>query len=246
MADLLPERCSDPMYRVDISDLASVQKLRESFQSEPGIIFITVSCRGAEPETCDTVYRKGTGHLAGLFPASRIVFCSSTAIYGVADGSSVAENHPLDLNPRTSVLREAELIAVSTGGVAARLSALYGPGRCVLLERLRKEGCSISPDPEKWVNYIHRDDAVSALLLLASHPEAAGRAVNISDGTPLQLSEIYRRLCAMLDLPLPRYDGPSHPSRRGRTNQRVSNSFLLSLGWKPCYPSLMEGIRHIL
>ena len=62
---------------------------------------------------------------------------------------------------------EAEQAVLEQGGVVARLVPLYGPGRCELLRRYR-EGLPCLPGaPGRFMNYLHRDDAVSALLLLA-------------------------------------------------------------------------------
>ena len=46
----------------------------------------------------------------------------------------------------------------------------------------------------RWLNYIHRDDAAAALHLLCTLREPPAGIYNLTDRTPMQMGEIYSYL----------------------------------------------------
>jgi nucleoside-diphosphate-sugar epimerase len=85
---------------------------------------------------------------------------------------------------------------------------------------------------------VHRDDIVSALLLLAKW-SSGGKAeiFNVVGDRPITASDAYEWLSRRLRKPLtPSAEAPG-PPRRGRSNKRVSNAKLRALGWDPRYPT---------
>ena len=86
----------------------------------------------------------------------------------------------------------AESAVLGQGGVVARLVPLYGPGRCELVRRyLAGEPC-LPGGAGRCMNYVHRDDAVAALRLLA----ADGEGVYNLCGESFTKGEMYARLHA--------------------------------------------------
>lgn len=248
LGDIIGEKCSSPGMQVDLSDPKSVARLSDSFRDGmPEIVVVCVSAKGAGEEACEALYDQGIQHVIESFPVSRILFCSSTSLYGVTDGRWVTEIHtstPLTAEAKT--LCKAERNVKKAGGVVARLSAIYGPGRSVLLERFYYHNEALAGDPDRWINYIHRDDAVSALALLATADGISGKTFNITDSTPIQLQEIYSYMSNLLNRDMPVFRPPAKQSRRGKTNQRVSCALLMSYGWLPLYPSFLDGIHNVL
>ncbi|MEZ3115249.1 NAD-dependent epimerase/dehydratase family protein [Halobaculum sp. MBLA0147] len=100
-------------------------------------------------------------------PPDRLVYTSSTGVYGDHDGDWVDESTPLDpQTEKTEVLVEAERIAVETAaeygidGTVARFAGLYGP------DRYRTARYVEGPVTEGYLNMVHRDDAAGAVRFL--------------------------------------------------------------------------------
>ncbi len=236
-------------YVADVRDDASLMSLKTALQGcgfSPSWIVYSVSTRGGSVDEYRSVYVQGPEKLIKFFPSACLFFCSSTAVYGVKDGGWVTESYSENpVRPQGSVLLEGELLVRKAGGIVGRLAALYGPGRCVLVEKYMLQGEALPGDPERWLNYIHRDDAVSAMIHLMEHA-SPGFCYNISDTIPMRLRELYVFLSRLVDRPMPRFKEALPESRRGLTNQRISCSLLISLGWEPLYPSVVDGVHNVL
>ena len=103
------------------------------------------------------------------------------------------------------------------------------------------------------------DNLADALVLCASHPEAAGGTFAVSDGPPVSTPDLLRRLAAALDRPVPRLfpvpplllRGAGSLSGRRRMVEKVIGSLVVDdgplrnrLGWRPIL-SLDEGLRRL-
>lgn len=167
---------------------------------------------------------------------ARVLFVSSTAVYGEDSGDRVDEAtrpRPAALNGR--VLLEAEARGEAAGGTAVRLSGLYGPGRTMLLQRAR-EGV---PGRPQWTNRIHVDDAASALDALLDRPRLEA-VYCATDDTPALERDVLAWLREREGLPpVPSVDGPE----RGK---RVSNARLHATGWTPRHPDWRSGYGALL
>ncbi len=178
-------------------------------------------------------------------PLRRVLFTSSTAVYGVEDGSEVDEDTPTEPSrPTGAVLVEAEeaLWARPVPAVSLRLGGVYGPGRDRLLRRLRA-GEAVRPEPDVHTNRIHRDDAAAALLHLATLPAQPAACYLGVDDRPALLGEVLTFLAAELGVPQPPR-GPVTRSRGG--DKRCVNARLRATGWTPVYPTYREGYRAVL
>lgn len=178
--------------------------------------------------------------------ASRTVFVSSTAVYGVTDGSDVDEATPTE--PRTAtgqVLLDAEgALLERQGGTAVvlRLAGIYGPGRTRLIDQVRS-GEAVIPDPPVHTNRIHRDDAAAAAVHLLTAVDRPERVYLGVDHAPAERGEVLRWLAAELGVPEP----PSGPVQRTRGgDKRCRNQRLVGTGFSFAYRTYVEGYRALL
>lgn len=198
----------------------------------------------------------------------RVLFVSSTAVYGDAAGGWIDETttpEPGGFSGR--VLREAEELLYTrlrgTGitPIVLRLGGIYGPGRTRLIDQVR-EGTGLIPAEPRFTNRIHRDDAAAAIVHLCTMEPPPGPVYLGVDNEPAELGEVLSFLASELGLPQPpsaasavrataasagALAGASksgEPSRGG--NKRCSNALLRSTGFEFRYPSFREGYRDIL
>ncbi|MDR6415747.1 SDR family oxidoreductase [Pseudarthrobacter sulfonivorans] len=184
----------------------------------------------------------------GVTP-QRVLFVSSTAVYGDAGGGWVDERTtaaPGGFSGR--ILREAEDLLLSrlrgTGSmpIVLRLGGIYGPGRTRLIDQVRS-GAAVIPDEPRYTNRIHRDDAAAAIVHLASTAADPGPVYVGVDDDPADLGDVLRYLAAEMGYPAPPV-GPAGEARGG--NKRCSNALLRGSGLELAYPTFREGYRAVL
>ena len=142
------------------------------------------------------------------------------------------------------LLLEAEGVTLAAGGIVARLSGIYGPGRSVILKKFLTGEAVIEDDGGRFINQVHRDDAARAILHLAATRKRGG-IFNVSDSTPLTQIVCHEALSRIFSLPMPPH-GPRDPDRkRGWTHKHVSNAQLLATGWSPEFPSFLNAVEGI-
>lgn len=217
-------------------------------------VVIAVAADSPTEEAYRAAYADGLTHVLdalerdGVRP-QRVLFVSSTAVYGDAGGGWVDENTP----PRPGgfsgrVLLEAEQLlqaafsGTATTATSLRLGGIYGPGRTRLIDQVRG-GTAVVPEDARYTNRIHRDDAAAAIVHLATvPPEPAPVYVGV-DNDPADLGTVLRFLAAELGLAEPPV-GDAGPARGG--NKRCRNDLLRSTGFEFAFPSFREGYRDIL
>ncbi|TVR33959.1 MAG: SDR family oxidoreductase [Nitriliruptor sp.] len=176
---------------------------------------------------------------------ARLLAVSSTAVYGVDDGSDVDEDTPTaPTSPTGAVLVEAEQVLHRRrpDAVSLRLSGIYGPGRTRLIDRVRS-GQAVLPDPPALSNRIHRDDAAAAIVHLLTATAAPERLYLGVDDAPVDRGEVLAFLAQELGLPRPP-TGPDRSTRGG--DKRCRNDRLKATGFRFTYPTYREGYRAIL
>lgn len=179
----------------------------------------------------------------------RVLFVSSTAVYGDAGGDWVDESTtPAPGSFSGRILREAEdllltrLHGTSTTAVVLRLGGIYGPGRTRLIDQVRS-GSAVIPEDKRYTNRIHRDDAAGAILRLCTMAEEPAPVYIGVDDDPAELGDVLRFLASELGLDVPP-SGPVGEARGG--NKRCSNALLRGTGYSFAYPTFREGYRDIL
>lgn len=159
---------------VDAAEPAVLRGLLQ--EGTPRTVFCCQATRGGTAADYRRAYVGVVSALQAVVPSARIVLCSSL-------GATAATE-------RAAVLRQAEAAVLAARGVVLRMPALYGEGRCELLRRHLAGEPRLGGAGERVLRYLHRDDAVAALLSAAAGQSGLYAAV----GECFTKREIYGRL----------------------------------------------------
>ncbi|MFD1640761.1 SDR family oxidoreductase [Halohasta litorea] len=241
-------------HRADLTDPDDV----EALPAGDWLVF-AASSGGRDAEAARRIYVDALADVIEEYgeresPPDRLVYTSSTGVYGDHDGAWVDESTPLEpTTEKTEVLVEAERIAreesaeYGIDGTVARFSGLYGP------DRYRLERYIEGPVTEGYLNMVHREDAAGAVAYLLLQERARDEAVLVTDDEPVDkwtFADWLADECG-LDSPPKRTkqerltdDGLSAAARRRiLTSKRCSNEKLRELGYSLRYPTFREGYR---
>ncbi len=191
-------------------------------------------------------YVTGLARLLDALPATdsagaRLIFVSSTGVYGQDAGEWVDETSPT--NPaRFSGRRllEGERLAASHRGghVVVRFAGIYGAGRDALIRRVRA-GKPCAHHPARYTNRIHEADCVAILRHLGQLPAPADTYIG-SDSAPCTQCEVMDWLAGQLGCPRP-------PRATGASaGRRCRNARLLASGYTLLYPDYRRGYSGAL
>lgn len=232
-------------FTIHVGDIGNA----EDWQSLPTHFDVAIHCASSNrsgPEVYASVYRNGLRNLIRHLPQARLLFTSSTSVYAQTDGSVVTENSPAEPQTETGkILREAEQIGLDHAATILRLAGIYGPGRGVLVARLKRDEAVIEGDGLRWINQIHREDAASAIAHAIDHAEPA-EIYNVSDNEPVNYLTLYQWACAQLNKPMPPFGPVNAARKRGVTHKHVSNAKLRATGWEPQFATFREGYGQCL
>lgn len=218
-------------------------------------VVYAVSADASEPAAYRAAYVAGLEHLEAALaresrpgaPPPRLVFISSTAVYGEHGGETVDEATPPDpTNFRGEILLEAERVARERDGetVIVRASGIYGPGRDRLL-RLAAQGGLEGGD--RWTNRIHRDDLAEAIrhVLTRATPSPLYLA---SDREPARLRDVLKGLAAVIDVPWEGAEARPNGAPAGAEipGKRCVPRRLLDEGFAFEFPTWREGYRSVV
>ena len=206
--------------------------------------------RSAGPSQRD-VYVEGLKNvleaLAGR--AGQWISISSTSVYGQDQGEWIDETSPCQpKKPNGQVCLEAEqlLSRFLPEAKILRLAGIYGPGR--LLRRLAdlKAGKPIAGDPEGWLNLIHVDDAVGAVLACEQRGEPGAKYL-VCDDRPVRRREYYALLADLAGVELPPFDAGIEPRHAEGQGKRCSNRKIREdLGVELMFPTIQEGLPQAM
>lgn len=225
----------------DVTSDASVAALSPRLSGVPVAIHaVSPGMRGEEAYAA--LYRDGLQRVVAAWQPRRVIFVSSTSVYGQDDGSWITEESPTEPARETGrILLEAEKIALEAGGIAARLTGIYGPGRSYLLRNFLSGEAVLENGGGRWINQIYRDDGAAALVRLGD-PEVSPGVYNVTDDTPTTQREVYGWMADFFGRPLPPEGPPGLALRRGVTSKRISNAKMHGLGWAPTFPSYRDAL----
>jgi nucleoside-diphosphate-sugar epimerase len=215
--------------------------------------------RGGSADDYRKIYLEGNCNLISWLAASppeKLVYTSSTSIYGQNDGSVVTEESPAEPVEETAkILVEAENLLLNDCGswghsphqkapaVILRVAGIYGPGRGHWFRQFLRGEARIEGDGTRWLNMIHRDDVIGCILAALEHGKP-GEIYNAADNEPVTQLKFFEWLAAELKLPPP----PRSPAdaefqrKRGVTNKRVSNAKLRTeLEYQFRFPDFRKG-----
>lgn len=207
------------------------------------------------------VYADGLQNVLAALPSTveRVIYISTTGVYGPAGGDWIDEQTPPDPQRdggRASLAAEHVLAAHPLGRRSAilRLAGLYGPGRVPHLDKLRA-GEPLPVPSAGWLNLIHVDDAARIVAaadawLAAQPPAAAPHVFCISDGAPVIRGDYYAEVARVLGCPPPTFAPPpadSPAAARAAVSRRVLNAKMRdTLGVDLQFPTYREGLASIL
>lgn len=183
--------------------------------------------------------------LSGSRVRPRIIFVSSIAVFGDAEGGWVDEATPPAPGAATaeSLLNaERMLHARDRHAVVLRLGGLYGPGRDSLINQVRSGKASVPRRPT-YTNRIHRDDAASAIVHLATGVDRPDSLYLGVDDEPADRADVLGFLARELGVAEPPV---ADLSARAGFNKRCRNDRLRSTGFEFEYSSYREGYRAVL
>jgi nucleoside-diphosphate-sugar epimerase len=247
------DRAADGMRRFGLSpivaDVTQPASLRELPACET--VLYAIGLDRSSGKSARQVYVEGLASVLDALPAEtgRLIYISSTGVYGDAAGEWIDEDSPCaPLSESGQAILEAErrLAAHPLGArsVVLRLAGLYGWGRIPRMESLRA-GEPIAAQPDGHLNLIHVEDAARAVLA-AERCSRLPALFCISDGHPALRRAFYEEAARLAGAPAPRFTEPesgSSRAQRGLSDKKISNARMLrELGLTPMYPSYRAGL----
>ncbi len=205
-------------------------------------------------KSLEDVYVHGLGAALTAFPSDlgRLVYISSTGVYGATSGDAFDEDspcHPEREGGRACLAAEQILTQHPLGRrtIVLRLAGLYGPDRIPAVRNCPRAA------PPSAVRWLLEPDSCRRC-----RPRGVGRRTRgtpprtyiVSDGHPVIRRAYYEELAHLLSAPTPQFETPPENSAalaRARVDKRVSNARLLcELGMQLGYPSYREGLAAIV
>lgn len=199
----------------------------------------------AEPEMAHAVNLSGTLNVlvaAQRTGARRVVFASSSAVYGDLPGSPKSEMMPVQpLSPYAAQKLAGEYYCGVWQGlhgletVALRYFNVFGPGQdphseyaavipTFITAALGEHPPTIFGDGEQSRDFIYVENVIEANLRAAAVPEAAGMVLNVGTGRSITLNHLVAELARILGRDIrPHYAGP----RDGDVRESVADIGLL-------------------
>jgi nucleoside-diphosphate-sugar epimerase len=224
-----------------------------------------LACAGEQvfhfaPPPSDGAQDRHTRHLVSAFSRagnpSRVVYLSTTGVYGDCGGAWVDETRPpAPVADRAHRRWDAEQAlgdwSRETGGelVVLRVAGIYGPGR-LPLERIRRGLPLVRREEAPYSNRVHVDDLVAACVAAMERGENGG-VYNVSDGSPSTMTDYFFRVADAAGLPRPPELAMADAAEAlsagmlsyMRESRRLSNRRMREeLGVTPRYPDLTAGL----
>ncbi len=180
----------------------------------------------------------------------RMIFVSSTSVYGIDDGSEVDEETSTAATTESGqAYVEAETDfwrgfwhqhQEDRVGIILRSAGIYGPDRLLRRVASLQNQEPISANPAGWLNLIHVDDLVQAVLKAEFASDSDTYLV--CDDRPIERSEYYTKLAELVGAPSPIFNSEGKETSWGK---RCSNRLLREkLGVELRFPTINEGLPH--
>jgi nucleoside-diphosphate-sugar epimerase len=193
--------------------------------------------------TMREVYVQGLANVLAALPTpERLLYVSSTSVYGQQHGEEVDEQAVTEpLEPSGRVVWDAEQVLRlhAPRAVVLRFAGIYGPGRLIRQDTILK-GQPVVGNPDIWLNLIHVADGATAVLAAESRGKP-GEVYNVSDGEPVRRRDFYQYLAQLLGAPPCQFQQPVSglpEANRRLTNRRLRVELAVTLQ----YPSYLQGL----
>ncbi|WP_339909733.1 SDR family oxidoreductase [Symmachiella dynata] len=185
----------------------------------------------------------------------RLIYLSSTSVYGQTGGEWVDESSPCEpIRDNGQVCLDAEQVIKSQlGGDSTaefqilRLAGIYGPNRLLARVAALRDGEPLAGNPEGYLNLIHVEDIVRTILACAERG-VAGQTYLVSDDRPITRRAYYETLAQLIGAAAPQFGG-SGSGRHGAEslNKRCKNRRLRDeLAVELAYPTIETGLPAAL
>ena len=180
----------------------------------------------------------------------RMIFVSSTSVYGIDDGSEVDEETPTAATTESGqAYVEAETDfwrgfwrphQEERVGIILRSAGIYGPGRLLRRVASLQNQEPISANPAGWLNLIHVEDLIQAILKAELASDSGTYLV--CDDRPIERREYYTKLAGLVGAPSPIFNSDGKETSAGK---RCSNRLLREkFGVELRFPTIDEGLPH--
>ncbi len=207
----------------------------------------------------DSRMRNFCKSLTGARVPSKVVYVSTSGVYGDCGGALVDEQTPV--NPQTSRAKrrvDAENCLTEWGHeqgvpvVILRVTGIYGPGR-LPIARLKQGHPVLAEAESPPTNRIHADD-LAQICLTALERGAAGAVFNVSDGQPGTMTQYFNAIADLLELPRPQQVSmeearqvmnPMMLSYLSESRRMDNRKMMEQLGTVLQYPDLEKGLQNI-
>ena len=220
-----------------------------------------VLLHSAPPADTDVASDTRTQHLLAALQTGkslprRIVYISTSGVYGNCDGAEVDETravHPESARAARRVAAET-LLREFGRQTRAKVSILRAPGIYAAdrlpLERVKRGDPVLNAAEDSYSNHIHADDLAHAIVLALTHGRN-NRTYNATDDSDMKMGDWFTCLADAFDLPPPpRVDRATAEEQLSptllsflRESRRLSNDRIKrELGLKLAYPTVEEGI----
>lgn len=143
--------------------------------------------------------RRGPRAPGAMRPRTRLVYASTTGVYGDCGGARIDETRtvqPANARAIRRVSAERQLRrATARGALAAtiaRIPGIYAANR-LPLARLEKRTPALVEADDVYTSHIHADDLAAILLRLATHGRPA-RVIHATDDSELKMGEYFDRV----------------------------------------------------
>lgn len=238
--------------RADVTEPESLSALPDA-----DWVVVAVSSGGGGPAAARAVYVEGLENVLAEYgsreaPPDRLVYTSSSGVYGDHDGQWVDEDTPIEpTTEKTQVLAAAEAVAldataaVGIDGTVVRFAGLYGP------DRYRLERYLSGPVTAGYLNMLHRDDAAGVVRHVLETDSAREEVVLAVDDEPVAKHRFADWLADAAGVPRPPKQSKAErlaagdlsaaAKRRIQTSKRLSNDRLHELSYELRYPTFREG-----
>ncbi|MBY0587831.1 SDR family oxidoreductase [bacterium] len=191
-----------------------------------GTVLYAVGLDRRQGLSAKEVYVDGLKRMLPRIPRPGLfIYISSTGVYGDHHGAWVDETTPpAPVDAGGEACWQAEQIlgewSVKEGWstIILRLAGIYGPGRWIGVERLKKSE-PILADPDGWLNLVHGDDGAHVVEAARMHGQG-GKTYVVSDGEPILRRDFYQRLAKLAGTPEPTFN--SSQAARHRGDRRIN------------------------
>jgi nucleoside-diphosphate-sugar epimerase len=220
-----------------------------------------VLLHSAPPAETDVASDTRTQHLLAALQTGkslprRIVYISTSGVYGNCDGAEVDETRTVHPESARAARRVAAETALREFGRQTRVnvSILRAPGIYAAdrlpLERVKRGDPVLNAEEDSYSNHIHADDLAHAIVLALIHGRS-NRTYNATDDSKIKMGDWFTRLADAFDLPTPpRVDRAAAEEQLSpallsflRESRRLSNDRIKrELGLKLSYPTVEDGI----